>query len=69
MRTIDIDALSPTEKLDLINELWDSLDAEDVPLTQTQIDEIDRRSATADEDVAQGRTLDEILESRRRTAG
>jgi putative addiction module component (TIGR02574 family) len=43
MRTIDIDSLTPAEKLELIGELWDSLDADDVPLTQAQKDEIDRR--------------------------
>jgi putative addiction module component (TIGR02574 family) len=45
MRTIDIDGLTPAEKLELIGELWDSLDANDVPLTQAQIEEIDRRLA------------------------
>jgi putative addiction module component (TIGR02574 family) len=48
MRTIVIDQLSPAEKLELIGELWDSLDAEDIPLTQAQMDEIDRRLAAAD---------------------
>jgi putative addiction module component (TIGR02574 family) len=48
MRTIDIDSLTPAEKLELIGELWDSLEADDVPLTQAQKDEIDRRLA-ADE--------------------
>lgn len=43
MRTIDIDSLTPAEKLALIGELWDSLDADHVPLTQAQKDEIDRR--------------------------
>ncbi|HEY1750516.1 MAG TPA: addiction module protein [Caulobacteraceae bacterium] len=65
MRTVDIDKLTPAEKLELIGELWDSLEADDVPLTQAQIDEIDRRLATADEDVAQGKTLEEILEGLR----
>jgi putative addiction module component (TIGR02574 family) len=48
MRTIVIDELSPAEKLELIGELWDSLDAEDIPLTQAQMDEIDRRLEAAE---------------------
>jgi putative addiction module component (TIGR02574 family) len=45
MRTIVIDELSPAEKLELIGELWDSLEPGDVALTPTQIEEIDRRLA------------------------
>ena len=67
MRTVDIDALTPAEKLELIGELWDSLDADHLPLTQAQKDEIDRRLATADEDASGGKTLEEILEGLRLT--
>ena len=66
MRTIDIDELTPAEKLELIGELWDSLDADDIPLSQAQMDEIDRRLATADEDAAQGKTLEQLVEGLRR---
>jgi putative addiction module component (TIGR02574 family) len=66
MRTIDIDQLTPAEKLELIEELWDSLEADDIPLTQAQMDEIDRRLATADEDAAQGKTLEQVVEGLRR---
>jgi putative addiction module component (TIGR02574 family) len=48
MRTIVIEELSSAEKLELINELWDSLEAQDVPLTPEQMDELDRRIAGAD---------------------
>ena len=48
MRTVVIDELTPAEKLELIGELWDSLEAADVPLTQAQMEEIDRRMALAD---------------------
>ena len=65
MRTVDIDNLTPAEKLELIGELWESLEADDVPLTQAQIEEIDRRLATADEDAAQGNTFEEMLEGLR----
>ena len=52
MTMIDIDHLSPQERLDLIGRLWDSLDDEDVPLTPEQEAELDRRLATADADLA-----------------
>jgi putative addiction module component (TIGR02574 family) len=40
-----IDRLSAAERLALIGELWDSLDASDVPVRQSQRDELDRRIA------------------------
>jgi len=52
MTTVDINLLSPQERLDLIAQLWESLDADDVPLTPTQKSELDRRLATADVDLA-----------------
>jgi putative addiction module component (TIGR02574 family) len=52
MTTIDISSLSPKERLDLIGELWDSLEADDVPLTPAQAAELDRRLASADADLA-----------------
>jgi len=48
MRTVVIDELSAAQKLELIGELWDSLEAEEVPLTPEQIQELDRRMAAAD---------------------
>jgi putative addiction module component (TIGR02574 family) len=65
MRNVDLDSLSPAEKLELIGELWESLEADDVPLTQAQIEELDRRLATADEDAARGKTFEEMLEGLR----
>jgi len=55
MRTFDIESLTPAEKLELVGELRDSLDAGAVPLTEARKNEIDRRLATADEDAAEGR--------------
>jgi putative addiction module component (TIGR02574 family) len=66
MRTIVIDDLTPAEKLELIEELWTSLESEDLPLTQAQMEEVDRRLATADQDAANGKTLEEILDRRPR---
>jgi len=48
----DIERLSPQERLDLIERLWDSLDADTIPLTPAQIAELDRRLETADADLA-----------------
>jgi len=56
MRTIVIDELSPVEKLELIGELWNSLAPDDVTLTPTQTEEIDRRLA----DTEPGRPWEEV---------
>jgi putative addiction module component (TIGR02574 family) len=38
--------LTPTERLDLIGDLWDSLESADLPpLTKDQIEEMERRLA------------------------
>jgi putative addiction module component (TIGR02574 family) len=50
MPTLDISRLSPTERLNLISELWDSLTAEEIRLTPAQERELDRRIATFDDD-------------------
>jgi putative addiction module component (TIGR02574 family) len=60
MTAIDITRLSPQERLDLIGRLWDSLDAEDVPLTPAQEAELERRLGTLDEDIKAGSTWEEI---------
>jgi putative addiction module component (TIGR02574 family) len=60
MASIDISGLSPEERLALISELWDSLDAKDVPLTEAQKAELDRRLETFDEDVKGAKTWEQI---------
>jgi len=54
-----IEALSPQERLDLLEQLWDSLSRTpaSVPLTDPQRVELDRRLDALDEDVSQGRGL------------
>jgi putative addiction module component (TIGR02574 family) len=59
-----IEHLSPTERLALIEELWDSLDPSDVPVTEAHKAELDRRIAAADS--ALGMTLEEIVAKLRR---
>jgi putative addiction module component (TIGR02574 family) len=61
MTTIDIESLSPQERLDLIGQLWDSLDANDVQLTAAQAAELDRRLETLDEDIKDGRDAGDVL--------
>jgi putative addiction module component (TIGR02574 family) len=66
MTMIDIESLSPRERLDLIGRLWDSLDAKDVQLTPAQATELDRRLETLDEDIQDGRDASDVLAELRR---
>ncbi|MDO1581427.1 addiction module protein [Rhizobium oryzicola] len=60
MATVDISRMSPRERLDLIGQLWDSLDPQDVPLTPAQTAELERRMATFEADISEAVTLEEI---------
>ncbi len=46
----DLIKLPASERLELISELWNSLDSEHIPLTAAQRDELDRRLLTLEED-------------------
>ncbi len=61
MPTIDYSHLSAEERLDLIGEIWDSIEADHVPLTSAQKAEIDRRLATLDEDMKHARDADVVI--------
>ena len=60
---IDINKLSPEERLDLIEELWDSLstDPSKIPLTEAQSNELDRRLAEMDQDDSLGIPWETVL--------
>jgi putative addiction module component (TIGR02574 family) len=60
---IDISKLSPEERLDLIEELWDSLstDPARIPLTEAQADELDRRLAEMEQDDSLGIPWETVL--------
>jgi len=60
---IDVTQLSPEERLNLIEELWDSLTAEqaNIPLTESQAAEIDRRLADMDQDTTLGIPWESVL--------
>jgi putative addiction module component (TIGR02574 family) len=54
--------MTPAERLELIGDLWDSLDGADMPpLTQEQIEEFDRRLAEYERDPSRGIPLEEFL--------
>jgi putative addiction module component (TIGR02574 family) len=47
-----IEGLSPAEKIELLDALWESLEADEVPLTDAQRAELDRRIARYEQDPA-----------------
>ena len=61
MPSVDFRHLSPQERIDLIGEIWDSIEAEAVPLTHAQTAELDRRLETLDEDIKHGRDARDVL--------
>lgn len=52
MPTIDFRHLTPAERLELIGDLWESLDDDDVPVPVEVRNELDRRNATFRENKA-----------------
>ena len=66
MPSVDFHHLSPQERIDLIGEIWDSIEAEAVPLTPAQTAELDRRLETLDEDIKHGKDARDVLADLRR---
>ena len=58
---IDIKRMSVDERLALIEQLWDSLDPEDVPLTDEERAELDRRLDEMENDPERGIPWEEVL--------
>ena len=52
--------LTPPERLALISQLWDSLEADNLPLTAAQQAELDRRLETLDQDRREGITWEAL---------
>jgi len=52
--------LSPADRLELIGELWQSLNPDDLPLTETEKSLLDERLAEADANPNAGRTWEEV---------
>lgn len=61
-QTFDYSHLTPTERLELAQELWDSVDAAQVdwPLTQAQRNELDRRLEEYERDPDGGETWEDV---------
>ena len=62
-RAVDIAALTPEERLSLLEQLWDSLTAtpEAIPLTEAQRDELDRRLNDLEVDGPVGIPWEDVL--------
>ena len=56
LTSAEIVSLSPSERLALIAQLWDSLEQDQLPVTREQATELDRRLASLDEDRKSGVT-------------
>ena len=52
--------LSPSERLLLVQDLWDSLEAQDIPLTDLHKSELDRRKKTYQLNPSSGRSWEEV---------
>ena len=65
---IDISELSPEERLELIEELWESLSVrpDALPLTDPQREELDRRIDEMDRGETLGEPWRDVLESIRK---
>lgn len=59
---IDLKALSADERLNLIEQLWDSLEAEAVPVSEKQKAELDRRIDEMDRDGKRGIPWEEVMD-------
>jgi putative addiction module component (TIGR02574 family) len=62
MATIDIATLTPEQRLELLEQIWDSLSAhpEAVPLTRAQREELDRRLDELDAEGPTGIPWEEV---------
>ena len=59
--SIDIKRLTAEERLALLGELWDSLRPEEIPLTEAQRTELDRRIDDLEADSNLGIPWEEVL--------
>ena len=57
----DFSHLSPEERIQLAEELWDSLAPADVPLSDDLAAELDRRLERHRQDPGRGRPADDVL--------
>jgi putative addiction module component (TIGR02574 family) len=61
MPILELKKLTVTERLELIGELWDSIEAEEQPeLSKEQLIELDKRLASYEKDGNKGKPWSEI---------
>ncbi|HEX4610650.1 MAG TPA: addiction module protein [Urbifossiella sp.] len=62
LQTLGLTSLSPADRLALLGELWDSLtpDPTNIPLTDAQKADLDRRLAALDADPSAGSPWEEV---------
>jgi putative addiction module component (TIGR02574 family) len=68
MSAVDIAKLSPEERLELLEQLWDSLSPEAVRMTDAQTEELDRRLDELDREGPAGIPWHEVLDRIRNRA-
>lgn len=66
IQDLGIDRLSSEERLRLIEEIWDSLSIEKMPIPESHREELDRRLAAADAAPNASRPWEEVLAELRR---
>lgn len=59
---IDINSLTPRERIELAEDLWDSLSEEDIELTAEQVAELERRRERLEQEGSRGRPWREVLD-------
>jgi putative addiction module component (TIGR02574 family) len=57
---LDLSALTAAEKLELLDEIWQSLSPDDVPVSPEVCAELDRRLDRFDEDLAAGVVWEDV---------
>ncbi len=60
-KRFDVKRLSPEERIELAEELWDSLAEEDIVLTPEQLEELEQRRARLERDGPRGRPWRDVL--------
>jgi putative addiction module component (TIGR02574 family) len=58
---VDIQSLTAEQRLALIGDIWDSLTLDDLPLSDAQRDELDRRLDESTDDPAAGIPWEDVL--------
>jgi putative addiction module component (TIGR02574 family) len=63
MAVIDISTLTVEQRLELLDEIWESLSQEPdaIPLTEAQREELDRRIEDLDREGPVGKPLEQVL--------